>query len=224
MQMDGHTINAKLLAILIFLVVFAMYAELEAYGHGLGARFNTAYYRIENETFSKTTVSVGESFFINGTLSSLVERDIKGKMDVRFDYANNDSSFVSLLKSNFLCLAQDMCKKPTLVALNQNHWYVDIKSDPDAYLLEGNNVVSYSIELTPLKGGTYHIHTDPNAEITSFRDIGPGQTVTVEGSQTVTEGELFEFYIPYIVGFVLIGIGFVCGIIFIYGRKQRKRK
>ena len=106
-----------------------MYAELEAYGHGLGARFDTAYYRIENETFSKTTVSVGESFFINGTLSSLVERDIRGEMDVRFDYANMDSWFVSLLKSNFLCLVQEMCTKPILVPLNQNHWYMDIESE-----------------------------------------------------------------------------------------------
>ena len=75
-----------------------MYAELEAYGHGLGPRFDTAYYRIENESISKTTVPVGESFFINGTLSSLVERALQGKMDVRFDYANNDSWFVGLFK------------------------------------------------------------------------------------------------------------------------------
>lgn len=214
----------RVFAIIMSLVIFAMYAELEAYGHELGARFNTAYYIIENETFSKTTVSVGESFFINGTLSSLVERDIKGKMDVRFDYANMDSWFVSLLKSNFVCLTQEMCTKPTLVPLNQNHWYVDIKSDPEAYVLEGNKMFSYSIEMTPLKSGVYHIHTDPNADISSFRYIGPGQTIMVEGSQDITEGELFEFYIPYTIGFVLIMIGFVCGIIFIYGRKQRKRK
>ena len=218
--------KTKLLLIftLGFFVVFATYAELEVYGHGLGARFSTAYYRIENETFSKTTVSVGESFFVNGTLSSLVERDIKGKMDVRFDYANMDSWFVNLLKSNFLCLVQEMCTKPTLVALNQNHWYMDITSEPEAYVLEGDKTFSYSIELTPLKSGVYHIHTDPNADITSFRSIGPGQTIFVEGSQDITEGELFEFYIPYTAGFVLMMIGLACSIIFIHRRKQRKRK
>ena len=101
---------------------------------------------------------------------------------------------------------------------------MDITSDPEAYVLEGNKIFSYSIEMTPLKSGVYHIHTDPNADILSFRYIGTGQTIMVEGSQDITEGELFEFYIPYTIVFVLIMIGFVCGIIFIYGRKQRKRK
>ena len=60
--------NARFSIIAVFFVIFAGYAELEVYGHGLGARFDTAYYRIEDETISKTTVSVGEPFFINGTL------------------------------------------------------------------------------------------------------------------------------------------------------------
>ena len=81
---------------------------------------------------------------------------------------------------------------------------------------------SYSIEITPLKGGIYHIHTDPNADISSFRYIGPGQTIMVEGSQDITEGELFEFYIPYTVGFVLMIIGIGYGVVFIYRRKRRK--
>lgn len=214
--------NARFSIIAVFFVIFAGYAELEVYGHELGARFDTAYYKIEDETISKTTVSVGESFFINGTLSSLVERDIQGKMDVRFDYANMDSWLVSLLKSNFACLAQGMCAKSILVPLNQNHWYMDIKSEPDAYVLEGDNMFSYSIEMVPLKSGVYHIHTDPNADISSFRYIGPGQTIFVEGSQDITEGELFEFYIPYSIGFVLMTSGIGYGVVFIYRRKQRK--
>ena len=168
--------NARFSIIAVFFVIFAGYAELEVYGHGLGARFDTAYYRIEDETISKTTVSVGEPFFINGTLVSLVERDIQGKMDVRFDYANMDSWLVNLLKSNFAYLTQEMCAKSILVPLNQNHWYMDIKSEPDAYVLEGDSMFSYSIEMIPLKSGVYHIHTDPNADISSFRYIGPGQT------------------------------------------------
>ena len=214
--------KTRILIIIVFVVVFAMYAELEAYGHGLGARFNTAYYRIENESISKTTIPVGESFFINGTLVSLVERDIQGKMDIKFDYANNDSWFVSLLKSNFLCLAQEICTKPILVTHNQNHWYMDIESEPDAYVLEGDGMFSYSIEITPLKGGTYHIHTDPNADISSFRYIGPGQTITVEGSQDITEGELVGFYIPYTASFVVIAIGLGYGVVFVYRRKHSK--
>lgn len=214
----------RFLIIIVFFVVFATYAELEAYGHGVGSRFSTGFYRVEDEAFSKTTVSVGEPFFINGTLVSLVERDIQGSMDVKFDYANNDSWFVNLLKSNFSCLVQDTCTKPINVAHNQNHWYVDIKAEPDAYVLQGNDMISYSIEMTPLKGGTYHIHTDPNADIDFFRHIGAGQTIIVEGSQDITEGELFELYIPYTVGFVLVIIGIVCGVIFVYRRKQRKRK
>jgi len=66
--------------------------------------------------------------------------------------------FNIILKSNFSCLAQDMYTKPILVAHNQNHWYMDIKAKPDAYVLEGNDMISYSIEMTPLKGGIYHIH------------------------------------------------------------------
>ncbi len=216
--------KARLSTIIVFFLVFATYAELQAYGHGLGARFDTAYYRIENESISKTTVSVGESFFVNGTLSSLVERDIQGKMDIRFDYASIDSWFVSLLKSNFSCVVQEMCTKPILIPLSQNHWYMDITPEPDAYVLEGDKTFSYSIEMIPLKAGIYHVHTDPNADISSFRYIGPGQTIMVDGSQDITEGELFEFYIPYAVGFVLMVIGLGCGITFVYCRRQRKRK
>ncbi len=218
----SYTMKTRFLMIIVFFVVCATYAELEAYGHGVGARFNAGFYRIENETISKTTVPVGESFFINGTIASLVERDIQGKMDVKFDYANNDSLFVKILKSNFSCLAQDMCTKPIRVAYDQNHWYIDIKSTPDAYVLEGNDMIPYSIEITALKGGTYHIHTDPDADISSFRHIGPGQTIVVEGSQDVTEGELFEFYVAYSLGFVLIIIGMGYGTVFVYRRKQRE--
>jgi methane/ammonia monooxygenase subunit B len=207
--------------IIVAFFVFASYAELEAYGHGVGPRSNAGFYRVEDETFSTTTVSVGESFFINGTLVSLVERDIRGTMDVKFDYTNNDSWFVNLLKSNFSCLGKDMCTKPIPVAQNQNHWYLDIKPKPDAYELKGNDMISYSIEITPLKGGTYHIHTDPDADIDSFRHIGNGQTITVEGLQDITEGELLEFYIPYTIGFALLIIVLVYGVIFVY-RKNRK--
>ena len=216
--------KTRISVIIVFFVVFATYAELEVYGHGLGARFDTAYYRIEDESISNTAIPVGESFLLNGTLVSLVKRDIQGKMDVRFDYANDDSWFVNVLKSNFSCLAQEMCTEPILAARNQNHWYMDIKPEPDAYVLEGDTLFSYSIELTPLKGGTYHIHTDPNADIPSFRYIGPGHTITVDGSQDITEGELFGFYIPYTVGFVLIAIGMGYVTVFVHRRKQRKRK
>lgn len=216
--------KTRFLIIIVIFVVFATYAELEVYGHGVGSSLGTGFYRVEDETFSKTTVSVGEPFFINGTLVSLVERDIQGSMNVKFDYANNDSWFVNLLKSNFSCLAQDTCAKPINVAQNQNHWYMDIKAKLDPYVLEGNDMISYSIEITPLKGGTYHIHTDPNADIDIFGHIGAGQTIIVEGSQDITEGELFELYIPYTVGFVFMIIGLGCGIVFVYRRKQRKRK
>ena len=214
--------KTRVLIIIAFFVVFATYAELEAYGHGIGPRFSTGFYRVEGQTFSKTTVSIGESFFINGNLVSLVERDITGTMDIRFDYANNNPWLVNLLKSNFSCLAKDTCAESIIVAPYQNHWYMEIKSKPDAYVLKGDDTISYSIEITPLKTGTYHIHTDPDADIDSFRYIGPGETVIVDGSQDITEGELFGFYVPYTAGFVLIVIGLGYGVVFVYRRKQRK--
>ena len=76
--------------------------------------------------------------------------------------------------------------------------------------------------MIPLKSGIYHVHTDPNADISSFRYIGPGQTIMVEGSQDITEGELFEFYIPYSIGFALMIISIVYGVVLIYRRKHRK--
>ena len=214
--------KTRVLIIIVFCVFFAAYAELEAYGHGVGPRFNTGFYRVEEQTFSNTTVSVGKSLSINGNLVSLVERDITGTMDIRFDYVNNDPWLVNLLKSNFSCLAKDTCAESIIVAPNQNHWYMDVKSKPDAYVLKGDDTISYSIEIIPLKAGTYHIHTDPNAEIDSFRYVGPGETVTVDGSQDITEGELLEFYVPYTVGFGLFVIGLGYGIVFVYRRKQRK--
>ena len=34
---------------IIFFAVFATYAELKVYGHGVGAMFSTEFYRIEDE-------------------------------------------------------------------------------------------------------------------------------------------------------------------------------
>lgn len=212
------------LVIAVLCVVCVTSTVIEVYGHGVGSKFNTGFYRVEDEMYSKTTVSVGESFFLNGTIVSLVERDITGNMDIRFDHTNNDPWIVNLLKSNFSCLAKDTCAKSILVEPYQNHWYMDIQPTPDSYLLKGDEMISYSIEITPLKGGTYHIHTDPDADIPSLRYIGSGQTIIVEGSQDITEGELFGFYIPYTLGFVLIMIGLGYGVVFVYRRKQRNRK
>lgn len=216
--------KTRFLVITVLCVVCVTSTVIEVYGHGVGPRFDTGFYRVEDEVYSKTTVSVGESFILNGTLVSLVERDFTGNMNIRFDYTNNDSWIVNLLKSNFSCLAKDTCAKSILVEPYQNHWYMDVRATPDSYLLKGNEMISYSIEITPLKSGTYHIHTDPDADIPSFRYIGSGDTIIVQGSQDITEGELFGFYIPYTVGFVLIVIGIGYGTIFIYRKIQRKRK
>lgn len=214
--------KTRFLVIPVLCIVCVTSTVIEVYGHAVGPRFDTGFYRIEDEMYSKTTASVGESFFLNGTIVSLVERNITGNMGIRFDYTNNDSWFVNILKSNFSCLAKDTCAESIPVKSNQNHWYMDIQPTPKSYLLKGDEMISYSIEITPLKGGTYHVHTDPNADISSFRYIGLGQTIIVEGSQDITEGELFEFYIPYMVGSVLFIIGLVYGIVFLYRRKQRK--
>ena len=213
--------KARLLIIAILCAVCVTSTVMEVYGHGVGSRFDTGFYRVEDEMYSKTTVSVGESFILNGTIVSLVERGFTGNMNIRFDYTNNEPWFVNLLKSNFSCLAKDTCEKSIIVAPNQNHWYMNVQPTPNSYLLKGDETISYSIEITPLKGGTYHVHTDPNADIESFRYIGPGETIIVEGSQDVTEGELFGFYIPYTAGFVLMVIGLVCGVVFVYRRIRK---
>ena len=214
--------KTRLLIIAILCAVCVTSALIEVYGHGVGSKLSTGFYRVEDEMYSQTTVYVGESFILNGTLVSLVERGFTGNMDIRFDYANNDSWFVNLLKSNFSCLTKNTCAKSILVPSNQNHWYMDIVSTPNSYMLKGDETISYSIEITPLKGGIYHVHTDPNADISSFRYLGAGQTIIVEGSQAITTGELFGFYIPYAIGFVLIVIGLAYGVVFVYTRKQRK--
>ena len=157
--------------ITIFFVSFSTYAELDVFGHGVGPRFNAGFYRVENTSYSETTIDVGESFFLNGTLVSLVEKDIAGTMDIRFDYANNDPWFVNLLKSNFSCRVKDTCAKSIHVFPNQNHWYMDVRPTPDSYVLKGNDVMPYSLEMTPLKSGIYHIHTDPNADIEIHRHL-----------------------------------------------------
>jgi hypothetical protein len=213
--------KTRLLIVFVFCVVCVTSTVIEVYGHGVGPRFDTGFYRVEDVMYSKTTVSVGEPFILNGTIVSLVERDFTGNMDIRFDYTNNEPWLVNLLKSNFSCLVKDTCETSILVEPYQNHWYMDVKATPDSYLLKGNEMISYSIEITPLKSGTYHVHTDPDADIPSFRYIGTGDTIIVEGLQDVTEGEMFEFYIPYTIGFVLIIIGLVYGAVFVYRRKRK---
>lgn len=66
---------------------------------------------------------------------------------------------------------------------------------------------------------------DPDVDVPpKFMHLGTGQTILVEGSQDITEEELFEFYMPYTVGFVLMIIGIGCGAVFIYRIKQRIKR
>ncbi len=176
-------------------------------------------FRIEDETFSKQNVSVGESLEIMGSIVSISQDQLE--LDpwavIRF---SDQSSFANSFSSIF-SETPVLCKGGT--SDGNLNWYFKISSEPlEPFTLEPGDEVPYSITLVPQKSGTYNIRS-----AMLFDDVyraGPGQTITVEGYEGLTDGELFGFYLPFFTSIFLIAFGIITGIILIRRKFSNKPK
>ena len=182
-----------------------------------GTQCHAIDFRIEDETFSKYTVKTGEVLDVKGSLVSL--SPTQHQLKLWSVITNSDQ--VSFLYDFFRIYLE-----PTGICSGKSNgninWYFQLSPIPsEEFVLKPNDVIEYSVSLIPQKAGTYKIHSaifDGDVYRT-----GPGQTIIVEGSNELTDGEIFGFYLPFFSSLVLIIFGSVVGTILLK-RKLRHSK
>ena len=127
-----------------------MFQTAEA--HGVQAQLQSRFVKIEDETFNRQSLQTGEILTVQGTLVSLVERDLRAWISI-FSESTNAG----------------------------NRWEIMARDPPgNVFKIPGNGVVQYSISAKALEPAVYHVHTQLNVEHVG-PGLGPGQTVVVTG-------------------------------------------
>jgi len=124
--------------------------------HGVQAQLQSRFIRIEDETFNRQSLQTGETLTLQGTLVSLVERDLRGWLSI-FSESTNAG----------------------------NRWEMLARDPPgNVFDISGNAVIEYSLSAKALEAGVYHVHTQLNVANVG-PGLGPGQTVVVEGEPII---------------------------------------
>ena len=104
---------------------------------------------------------------LQGTLVSLVERDLRGWLSI-FSESTNAG----------------------------NRWEMLARDPPgNVFDMPGNSVIDYSLSAKALEAGVYHVHTQLNVAKVG-PGLGPGQTVVVEGDYYTQTNSIYEHRIP----------------------------
>jgi len=167
-------------------------------------------FRIEDEVFSRQTISVGEPLEIQGFVVSLDPNQLQLKPWAVITFSDHSSITNAIAK-----IFSEYPKICSGGKYDGNlNWYFNISTNPSkTFHLEPDGVVQYSVTLIPQKAGTYHVHSAMLMD-DNYRP-GPGQTIIVEGRDGVTEGELFGFYLPFVASIALIAFVTIIGIVLI---------
>ena len=151
-----------------------------AEAHGVQAQLQSRFIRIEDETWNRQSMQTGETLTVQGTLVSLIERDMRGWLSI-FSESTNAG----------------------------NRWEILARDPPgNVFDIEGNQVVTYSISAKALEPGVYHVHTQLNVQNVG-PGLGPGQTVVVEGDfilKPIPYGNIAYQSIIIAVGYVIVFI------------------
>ena len=172
-----------------------------------GTQCHANNFRIEDETFSKQTIQMGDVLHVTGSLVSL--NPTQHQLKLWSVITNSDQ--ISFTHDFFRIYLE-----PTNTCSGKSDgnidWYFQSLHNPsEEFVLKPNDVIEYSISFIPQKAGMYKIHSAIfDGDI--YR-MGPGQTIIVEGSDDVTDGEIFGFYLPFFSSLVLIISGSVAGMI-----------
>ena len=127
-----------------------------AEAHGVQAQLQSRFIKIEDETFNRQSLQTGEILTLEGTLESLVERDLRGWISI-FSESTNAG----------------------------NRWEVMARDPPgNVFDIPGNSEIQYSISARALEEGVYHVHTQLNVASVG-PGLGPGLTVVVEGEPII---------------------------------------
>ncbi|RNJ75307.1 MAG: ammonia monooxygenase [Nitrosopumilus sp. B06] len=127
-----------------------------AEAHGVQAQLQSRFIKIEDETFNRQSLQTGETLTVQGTLSSLVERDLRGWLSI-FSESTNAG----------------------------NRWEMLARDPPgNVFDISGNTAIAYSLSAKALEAGVYHVHTQLNVASVG-PGLGPGQTVVVDGEPII---------------------------------------
>jgi len=203
---------------IIFLVVgfFILTSGIDlAFGHSRSCMKSSDVLRIEDAIFSTHNISVGQTIEIQGMVVSLNPNDQISKMWVVV-HNNNDFYFLDDIMKIF----SDNRQGCASAYFDENPiWYFEIQNSPSTpFILEGNGVKDFKIDLVGLKSGNYYIH--PAVLVDDLFHLGVGGTVHVEGRDGVTDGEIFGFYLPFTASIALITFVAIIGIIGIRRKLQ----
>lgn len=128
----------------------------DAEAHGVQAQLQSRFIRIEGETFNRQSLQTGEILEVQGTLTSLVERDLRGWLSI-FSESTNAG----------------------------NRWEMLARDPPgNVFDIAGNTQLDYSLAARALEAGVYHVHTQLNVASVG-PGLGPGQTVVVQGEPII---------------------------------------
>jgi len=129
-----------------------------AEAHGVQAQLQSRFIRIEDETFSRQSLTTGETICLSGKLVSLVVRDLRAWVSI-FSESTNAG----------------------------NRWEILSRDPPgNVFDIPGNTVVPYEVCAKALEPGVYHVHTQLNVDRVG-PGLGPGQTVVVDGEFILKE-------------------------------------
>ncbi|MCV0367675.1 MAG: hypothetical protein K5798_10500 [Nitrosopumilus sp.] len=202
------------LLMLIAFFVFATYAELEVYGHGVSSGISTRVYRVEDEIFSIQNASTeGQPIIINGKLVSLADYSQQLEISLLVTTDQFQTWSASTVIHNLQYGIQREYQE-------HDDWFFQTLVNPAKITLKPGETKEYEIVTMPLKAGTYHLHT----QVTSDRgsQLGPGQTIIVEGVAHITSGEVYGIYVRF-ASLVLLGVaGIVATKKIMSNRRKRK--
>jgi len=202
--------DKTMLSVGMMVIVISIFFN-SAYGHGVGFSIFSGSLRIEDESFSAQSINTEDRLLITGKLVSLVDypQQLEMSMLVTTD------QFQTLSASTIIHSLQYGIQRDY-----QEHddWFFQTVAEPDKITLEPSETVEYKITTVLLKAGTYHVHTQVTSDNGS--KLGPGQTITVDGSSDITMGELFGIHLRFAV-LVLLAI---TGILMVRKIISKRRK
>ncbi|CAI9831583.1 MAG: methane monooxygenase/ammonia monooxygenase subunit B [Nitrosopumilus sp.] len=127
-----------------------------AEAHGVQAQLQSRFIKIEGETFNRQSLQTGETLEVSGSLTSLVERDLRGWLSI-FSESTNAG----------------------------NRWEMLSRDPPgNVFDISGNDQLDYTLSAKALEAGVYHVHTQLNVASVG-PGLGPGQTVVVAGEPII---------------------------------------
>lgn len=151
-MMESKTLVVTALATVMVLSL-VLVALPSANAHGVQAQLQSRFVRIDDESFSDTTLHTGDTMTVSGTLHSLVNRPLRGWLSLFSDSTNAG------VRWEFL------------------------NRDPPGNIFDipPGSDIKYSITVRALEPGSYHVHTQLNIEHIG-PGLGPGQSVSVTGT------------------------------------------